>query len=101
MIEPELAVVRIVDAVPEVHELRRRADVELQTFEDRDDVVALVSQGTLHPLGVPGARRLPLLDRDFGHASTAERRDQVCHPGTVDQLTAQQQFRNEHRQVAA
>ncbi len=96
-------VIRVVDAVPEVHELwRGGTDVELQPLENRDDVVTLVPQRTLHAPGVPGgARRLPLLDRDLRHALAAERRDQVRHPGPVDELTAQQQFGNENRQIAA
>ena len=43
VVEVELAVPAVVHGVAEVHELRRRADVELQALEDRDDVVALVA----------------------------------------------------------
>ena len=42
VVEVELAVPAVVHGVAEVHELRRRADVELQALEDRDDVDALV-----------------------------------------------------------
>ncbi len=99
VVEPELAVLRIVDPEAEVHELRRRPDVELQALEDGDDVVALVAQCTLHAPGVPGTRRLPFLDRDLSHALPPELDDQVGHPGSVDQLAAQQQFRHQCRQV--
>ena len=43
VVEVELAVPAVVHGVAEVHELRRRADVELQALEDRDDVDALVA----------------------------------------------------------
>src|SRR3712207_8407384 len=36
VVEPELAPVRTVEPVAEVHELRRRADVDLHPLEDRD-----------------------------------------------------------------
>ncbi len=53
VIEPELTVIAVVDAEPEVHELRWRPDVELQALEDRHDIIALVLQRPLHAPGVP------------------------------------------------
>ena len=67
VVEVELAVPAVVHGVAEVHELRRRADVELQALEERDDVDALVLQRLLHPLGVQRTGRRPLLDRDLQH----------------------------------
>ena len=74
VVEVELAVPAVVHGVAEVHELRRRADVELQALEDRDDVDALVLQRLLHPLGVERAGRRPLLDRDLQHLFAARMR---------------------------
>jgi hypothetical protein len=99
MVELELAVPAVVDGVAEVHELRRGADVELQALEDRDDVVALVTQRLLHPLGVDRAAAHPLLDGDLQHLLATEITDTPCHPGPVDHLTDQQQLRHQRREL--
>ena len=73
--QPELAAIRRVELVPDVHELVGEADVELQSLEDRLDVGALESEEPLHPSGVDRARHHPLVDRELGclvHASAAE-----------------------------
>ena len=64
VVEVELAVPRVVDGVAEVHELRRRADVELEPLEDRDDVAGArrdrrVAERLLHPAGVDRRGRRP------------------------------------------
>ncbi len=88
--EVELTVVLVVDRVAEVHEARRRADVDLHALEDRGDVVASESERPLHPPGVDGAGAAPLRDGDLGHGVTAEGGDDLWHPGTVDEVPRQQ-----------
>ena len=51
VVQLEFAVPAVVDGVAEVHELRRRADVELHALEDGGHVVALEAQRPLHALG--------------------------------------------------
>ena len=100
VVEVELAVPRVVHGVAEVHELRRRSDVELQPLEDRDHVATArrrggVAEGVLHPPGVDRRGRRPFLDGDLRHLLTAERRDAPGHAGPVDQLPDQQQLRDQ------
>ena len=90
VVEVEFAVPPVMHGVAEIHELRRRTDVELQTLEDGDDVIALVAQGLLHAPGVEGAGAGPLLDRDLQHLRASERLDTPSHSGAVDQLSDQQ-----------
>jgi hypothetical protein len=92
VVEVELAVPAVVHGVAEVHELRRRADIELQTLEDGDDVVAFVAQGLLHAPGVERAGAGPFFDRDLQHLRAAERLDTPSHSRAVDQLPDQQEF---------
>ena len=67
VVEPELAVLRVVDLVPEVHELMRRADVELDVLEDRRHVGVAEVERALRAQRVERARGHPLLDRDVEH----------------------------------
>lgn len=92
VVEVELAVPAVVDGVAEVHELRRRADVELQPLEDGDDVGALVLQRLLHAPGVQRAGARPFLDRDLQHLGAAEGLDAPGHAGPVDQLADEEEF---------
>ncbi len=100
VVEMELAVPPVVHVIPEVHELRRGADVELQALEDRDDVDALELEGLLHPLGVDRAGAHPLLDGNLEHPRMTERFDAPTHSGSVDQLADQQQLRVPERRAA-
>jgi hypothetical protein len=95
----ELAVVTIAHGEAEVHELWRRADVELQTLEHGRDVVAVEAQRALHPLCVDGARAHPLLDGDVAHAVGPERQQHVREAGSVDQVARQQELGHEHREL--
>ena len=99
VVELEGAVPAVLDVVPEVHELRGSADVELQALEDRDHVGALVAQRLLHPPGVDRAGPGPLLDRDLRHLLAPEGRDAPGHAGAVDQLADQQELRHESGEV--
>ena len=99
VVEVELAVPAVVHGVAEVHELRRRPDVELQPLEDRDHVVALVAERPLHPRRVDRRCRHPLVDGDLRHPLAAERLDAPGHAGAVDQVPDQQQLGHEHRQL--
>ena len=101
VVEVELAVPAVVHGVAEVHELRRRADIELQALEDGDDVVAFVAQGFLHAPGVERAGAGPLFDRDLQHLRTPERLDAPSHSGPVDQLADQQEFGYQNGQLSA
>ena len=79
VVELELAVPRVVHGVAEVHELRRRADVELEALEDGDHValarrLGREAQRLLHAAGVDRAGGRPLLDRDLHHLLASERR---------------------------
>ena len=100
VVQLEFAVPAVVDGVAEIHELRRGADVELQTLEDGDHVVALVFQRLLHAPGVDRAGTRPLLDGDLHHLVAAERADTPGHPGTVDHLPDQQQLGHQIRPAA-
>lgn len=95
VIEPELAVVVIVHAEPEVHELGRRADVELQALEDGLDRITLEPQSPLHAPGVHGTGSHPLLDGDVAHRFAPQHRDHVRHPCTVDEVSGQQVLRQQ------
>ena len=75
--EPELAMVGVGDRVPEVHELVRRADVQLHALEDRGHVVAREPEGPLHPTGVDGAGAHPLLDGHLEHGGAPEATDHL------------------------
>ena len=79
MAEPELPVVRPVEAKLKIHELRRRPDVELQVLEDGFDIVAFKAKRPLHALGVDRARPHPLVDGElrlvFGAESLEHQRD--------------------------
>lgn len=99
VIEPELAVIVVVDPEPEVHELRRRADIELQPLEDGLDAVAGEAKGPLHPAGVDRAGQLPLLDGHRRHPLPAEGGDSVRHPGPIDEVTTQQQLGDQRGQL--
>ena len=101
VVEVEFAVPAVVDGVPEIHELRRGADVELQALEDGEHVDALVLQRLLHAPGVDRAGARPLLDGDLHHLVAAERADTPGHPGPVDQLADQQQFGDQDGQLLA
>jgi hypothetical protein len=100
-VEPEFAVVGVDHPVPEVHELRRRADVQLHALEDRLDVRAFEPEQALHPARVDRARAHPLVDRNLGHAVRAEQRDDVAHPRAVDQVSAEQVLADERRERGA
>ena len=89
MVQPELSGVLRVELVAEVHELRRRSDVELHPFENALDGVALETQESLHPLGVDRAGTHPLVDRHGPHDLSAERTDGMGHAGAIDELTAE------------
>lgn len=99
VVEPELAVVVIGDQEPEVHELRRSADIDLQPLEDGLDGVPFESQRLLHATGVDRARPHPLLDGDVPHDVAAERTDEVGHAGPVDQVAGQQVLRRQSGQL--
>ena len=90
VVEDELPVILVEDRVPEVHELRWCADVELQAFEHVRHAVAVDLQSGSHPPGVDRTRGHPLLDRDLRHGLAAESRYAVRHSGPVDQLAGQQ-----------
>ncbi len=89
----------VFDLVPEVHELRWCADVELEAFEHVLHAVAVDSEGGAHAVGVHGAGRHPLLDGNLPHDVAAERTDEVRHAAAVDQLTGQQQFGHDAGQL--
>ena len=101
MVEVELAVPAVVHGVAEVHELRRRTDVKLQTLEDRDDVIAFIAQGFLHSPGIERAGAGPLLYRDLQHFRATERLNAPCHSGAIDQLADQQELGHQDSQFAA
>ncbi len=101
VVQVELPVPAVVHDVAEVHELRRRADVELQALEDGQDVGALVLQRLLHAPGIDRAGARPLLDGDLQHFRPAETADAPRHAGPVDQLADQQEFGDERRQLSA
>ena len=89
VIQPELAMVMVGDPVAEVHELRRCADLDLHSLEDRLDRVAFEAQCPLHPLGVDGAGSHPLLDGDIAHCLHAECSGEVRHTRPIDQMAGQ------------
>ena len=101
VVEVEFAVPAVVHGVAEVHELRRRTDVELQALENGDDVIAFVAQGLLHPPGVKRAGAGPLLYRDLQHFLAAERLNAPRHSGAVDQLADQQQLGHQNSELLA
>ena len=101
VVEVELAVPPVVHGIAKVHELRWGADVELQALEDGYDVVAFVAQRLLHPLGVDGAGRRPLLDRDLQHLFATERLNAPSHSGPVDHLADQKQLGYQGGQLLA
>jgi len=101
MVEPELAVVVIVQPEPKVHELGRRADVELQSLEDGFNRITLEPQSPLHAPGVDGAGCHPLVYGDVAHHLAPKHRDEVWHPCPVDQVAGQQVLREQDRQVLA
>ena len=65
VLEPELAVQRIVHLVVHVHVLVHEADVELQRLHDRGHVVALDAHEAAHAVRVHRARAHPEVDRDL------------------------------------
>ena len=100
VVELELAVPRVVDGVPEVHELRRRADVELEPLEDRHHVGRPRSRAPAASAGCrSGDAAGPLLDRDLRHLLAPERGDAPRHAGAVDQLADQQQLGQQDGQL--
>ena len=92
MRELELTVARVRHRVAEVHELRRRADVELQPLEDRDDVVALELERPLHSFRVDRAGSAPLLDCHVAHAVRPECDEYMGESGAVDQVACEEQL---------
>lgn len=94
------AVAVVVDDKPEVHELGRRTDVELDALEDRLDRVTLETQQRLHAFGVDRAGRHPLPDRHLGHRLPTQVANHMGHACAIDEVTGQQQLPHQFRQVA-
>jgi hypothetical protein len=92
VVEMELAMPAIVNRVAEVHELRRRPDVELQALENRWDVDTFIVQRPLHASGVDRAGAGPLLDGDLHHLLAPKLLDAPRHAGAIDHLPDQQQL---------
>ena len=101
VVEPELTVLGVVDLVPEVHELMRRADVELDVLEDRRDVAVAERERPLGAQRIERARRHPLLDRDPLHLLARPVRVHEGHPDAVLEVTVQQPLAPEHRERAS
>src|SRR5271168_711318 len=86
MVEVELAVPAVVNGVTKIHELRRSANVELQTLENGGHVDALVVQSALHAFGVDRAGAGPLFDGDLHHLFATELLDAPRHARAVDHV---------------
>ena len=83
---------------PEVHELVRRADVELQVLHDRRDVAVREAERALGADRVHRARAHPLDDRDvFHHLARPALVDQR-HADAVLEMAVQQPLAPEHRE---
>ena len=98
VVEPELAVLRVVDLVPEVHELMRRADVELDVLEDRRDVAVAEVQRALRAQRVERARGHPLLDRDVEHVLARVPREHERDADAVLEMAVEQVLATERRE---
>ena len=58
-------------------------------------------QGLLHSFGVERTAAGPLLDRDLQHLLRPKEAMHQSHPGAVDELADEQQFRYQHRELGA
>ena len=95
--EPELAVVGVVDAAAEVHEVMGRADVELEVLHDRGYVGGPELQGALRAPRVDRAGCHPLLDRDRFHLLAGPAGVHEGHTHAILQVPVQQPLAAEHR----
>ncbi len=101
MRKPELTVVGVVDAAPEVHEVMRRADVELDVLQDRRHVAVPELQRLLRAPRVDRARRHPFLDRDLLHLLAFASGVHERHPDPILQVAVQEPLAAEHGQLRA
>ena len=102
VVEPELAVLVVDHLHPEVHELRRRADVDLDVLEDHLGGGAAEAEQLLRAHRVDRRRRHPLVDRDLlrllpFEALLVEERD----ADAVLEVAVEQPFAQEHRELVA
>ena len=97
-VEPELAVLRVVDLVLEVHELMGRADVELDVLEDRRDVAVAEVERALRAQRIERARGHPLLDRDVEHVLAGVLREHERDADAVLEVAVEQVLAAERRE---
>ena len=99
--EPELAVVRVVDAAAEVHEVRGGADVELDVLQDRRNIAVAEVERALRTQRIDRARGHPLFDRDLLHLLARTTRVHERHTDAVLEMSVQEPLPTEHGELGA